>query len=126
MSKTRSLRNPTLTIGLIVFAVAAGLFITAVAGIAFLSGSKSTAIIQPAGGSVGDSRKKYTREEFSKLVIGKTEAEVIASVGRPESTSNYSDKTSWNYYYRVLNPVTGKYDHAHFDFRGGIATDIRW
>ena len=120
MSRTRGKRNPTLLIGAIVFAVATGLFLAV--AVAVVIASKSG---KPTEAAVGDSSKKYTREEFTKLVMGKTEAEVIKAVGRPESTDE-AEPILWRYSNLVLNPATGKYDKASVYFQNGVVFKINW
>jgi hypothetical protein len=52
----------------------------------------------------------YTREEFKALVLGKTEAEVIETVGRPDETNEGVTSHGWIYKRRTKDPVTGKTD----------------
>ena len=64
--------------------------------------------------------KVYTREEFKALVIGKTEAEVIEAMGRPDNASEIGTAKSWGYTHRTTDPVTGKADaEASIFFRDG-------
>ena len=51
----------------------------------------------------------YPREEFRKLVIGKTKDEVIAVVGKPERTGGGDDE-HWIYDGRTIDTTTGKTD----------------
>jgi hypothetical protein len=51
-----------------------------------------------------------TRDEFAKLVVGKTEAELIAALGKPDRTSPVGDDTWWHYDKAAKDPVTGKVD----------------
>ena len=64
----------------------------------------------------------YTRDEFKALVLGKTEAEVIAAVGRPDITTNQQ----WRYQLRVMNPAIGKPDRAVIVFDNGVVAEVRW
>jgi hypothetical protein len=88
----------------------------------------TSGLIQPEGGRVGDRDKKYTREEFKKLAIGKTPDQLIATLGRPTSTEDYRDGSPrrWYYYGRALNPATGEYSGAWIDFADGKAIDVDW
>ncbi len=65
----------------------------------------------------------YTRAEFESLVKGKTAEEVIALVGRPDSTLDHSPTTDdWVYSYLTTDPVTGKADRTtHLYFEDGKA-----
>lgn len=66
------------------------------------------------------------REEFKKAVMGKTAAEVLAAVGKPDQTDEGST-TSWYYRDRTVDPVTGKTDaltQVNFD-KGGRVEDVR-
>lgn len=56
------------------------------------------------------SKKTYTREEFKKLVMGKSEVEVMAAVGKPDSTSESGGWLSWFYYDTTVDPITSKAD----------------
>jgi outer membrane protein assembly factor BamE (lipoprotein component of BamABCDE complex) len=58
----------------------------------------------------GTSAKVYTRQEFSAKVIGKTSDEVIAAVGKPNSTQQFGRDPNWYYDYRTYDPITGKKD----------------
>jgi hypothetical protein len=52
----------------------------------------------------------YSRPEFSRLLIGKSEAEVIEAVGRPDETSEDDDARYWHFKKRTLDPVTEEKD----------------
>jgi hypothetical protein len=52
----------------------------------------------------------YSRPEFSRLVLGKSEAEVIEAVGRPDETSEDDDARYWHFKKRTLDPVTQEKD----------------
>lgn len=74
-----------------------------------------------------EAAKRMTREEFRKLLVGKTKDEVIAAVGRPEQTSD-GVMSLWSYYDRTVDPVTGKVDavaHVHFD-RSGVVVRVNY
>ena len=72
--------------------------------------------------------KTYTRDEFRKLVIGKSPDEVIAAVGKPNSTQDYG-KGSVNWYYdqRTTDPVTGNLDNtAQLIFENGRVASVNY
>lgn len=52
----------------------------------------------------------YSRPEFSRLVLGKSEAEVIKAVGRPDETSEDDDARYWHFKKRTLDPLTQEKD----------------
>ena len=56
-----------------------------------------------------EAKAAYTREGFRALVIGKTEAEVIAAVGEPDGIQGGGDPI-WYYHGRTRDPVTGTID----------------
>ena len=64
----------------------------------------------------------YTREEFKALVLGKTEAEVIEAVGRPDRTDGAG---MWVYRNRTRDLVTGKTDGTiRVFFREGKVSSV--
>jgi hypothetical protein len=85
-------------------------------------------LLKGADGKVGDAKKVYTRDEWTKLVTGKTPAELIAVVGRPNSTTDNPDNTPrrWMYWNRVMNPATGKAGSAWLEFEDGKVVRIEW
>lgn len=50
------------------------------------------------------------RPEFTRLVMGKGEAEVVAAVGPPDSTSEDDGTKFWHYKGRTRDPLTGATD----------------
>lgn len=68
------------------------------------------------------SQKQMTRDEFRKLVMGKTKDEVIAAVGKPEFTSKRSDTDEfWNYADLVTDPISGNLDwRTTVNFKNGV------
>ena len=63
--------------------------------------------------------RKYTREEFTALVVGRTKAEVIGLLGKPRATQQSGELELWDYPGRTTDPVTGKTDHnAQVEFQG--------
>jgi outer membrane protein assembly factor BamE (lipoprotein component of BamABCDE complex) len=87
--------------------------------------AKAKAVIQPAGEKVGDSKRIYTRDEFRKLVMGKTPDEVIAAVGKPDHTQKGEPGTFWYYTERTRDPATGKMDrNARLAFQDGRVSAV--
>ena len=54
--------------------------------------------------------KLYTRDEFRKLLVGKTADEVLQAVGKPDSTSETALGAYWYYRHKTTDPVTGQTD----------------
>ena len=52
----------------------------------------------------------YSRPQFSRLVLGKSEAEVIEAVGRPDETTEDDDARYWHFKKRTLDPLTQEKD----------------
>ncbi len=69
----------------------------------------------------------YIRADFSQRVMGKTEADVLAAVGRPAKTAADSDASYWHYRHRTTDPVSGTTDaDAQVVFRGGRVVDVSY
>lgn len=84
---------------------------------------------RPAGNGVAatTTTKTYTRDEFRKLVVGKTPDEVIAAVGRPDSTQDSGRDPTWYYDSRTRDPVSGKIDfHAQVIFQDGKVVRVNY
>jgi hypothetical protein len=80
----------------------------------------------PLKGAKGMTRV-YTRQEFRDLVMGKTQSEVIAAVGKPDSTQDDGLGVNWYYYNRTTDPVAGKIDgSAQVVFKGGRVTAVNY
>lgn len=60
----------------------------------------------------------FNRESFREQVMGKTEAEVAAAVGRPLSTSQYGSSVFWDYD-QILDAWTGQEGDATVTFHDG-------
>ncbi len=72
-----------------------------------------------------DKNRKYTRDEFKQLVVGKSRDEVIALLGKPKTTQQVGGVDFWEYPGRTTDPVTGKTDHnAQVEFDGDRASDV--
>jgi hypothetical protein len=82
---------------------------------------------QVVGVTKGQERK-FTREEWKTMLIGKTPEEVIAAVGRPNRTREYTDETphEWGYYNKVFNPVTAKYETGEVIFHDSKVVEATW
>lgn len=71
--------------------------------------------------------KAYTREEFKAKVMGKTEAEVIAAVGKPNDTSGAGGGVRWYYTRVTTDPATGKTDgRISVWFEGGRVVSVNF
>jgi hypothetical protein len=70
----------------------------------------------------------YSRDEFKKLVMGKTPDEVIAALGRPDGTNDNPDGSPrrWHYIRRVTNPETALPDSAVLLFADGKVAGVEW
>ena len=80
---------------------------------------------QKGAAAAGPSKRTCTREEFTKLVTGKTEADVIAAVGKPESTSETGGTRFLRYKGVTVDPVTGKTDYStQVRIDGGVCSMV--
>jgi hypothetical protein len=52
----------------------------------------------------------FTRTEFTKKVLGKSESEVIQAVGKPDDTSEDSNSRYWHFKRRTRDPLTNEKD----------------
>ena len=69
----------------------------------------------------------YSRPEFSRLVLGKSEEEVIDAVGRPNETSEDDDARYWHFKKRTLDPLTHEMDtDVQVIIKGGKVTNINY
>ena len=69
----------------------------------------------------------YSRPEFSRLVMGKSEAEVIEAVGRPDETSEDDDARYWHFKKRTLDPLTQEKDtDVQVVIKGGKVASINY
>jgi outer membrane protein assembly factor BamE (lipoprotein component of BamABCDE complex) len=70
-------------------------------------------------------RKTWPRDEFRKLLLGKTRDEVLETIGKPYQTENSGDVV--NLYYRnvTVDPITGKVDdHAQVVIERGTVVRV--
>jgi hypothetical protein len=83
---------------------------------------------RPAGAAKVDAAVKvYTRQEFRDLVMGKTEDEVIAAVGKPDETTEDGDAIRWTYEGRVRDPGPGQPAATPVVvFREGKAAEVQY
>jgi hypothetical protein len=72
--------------------------------------------------------KLYTRDEFRKLLMGKTAEEVIQLIGKPKSTSDTPDRNPmWLYRGITYDPLAKNTDiSTYVYFRRGVVDDIRF
>jgi outer membrane protein assembly factor BamE (lipoprotein component of BamABCDE complex) len=64
--------------------------------------------------------KVYTREEFRKLIDGRTQDEVLKLIGKPRRTSEVGPYQYWHYDGVTRDVVTGKLDrNVQLVFEGG-------
>jgi hypothetical protein len=69
--------------------------------------------------------RKYTRDEFKQLVLGKTRDELIGLLGKPNATQESGDLELWDYYSRTTDPTTGKTDQdAQVEFQNGRVENV--
>jgi len=72
-------------------------------------------------------KRQYTRDEFKARVVGKTEAEVIAAVGKPSQTSDSGATRYWYYEEVTTDPATGKIDYrAQLVIERGKVTGVSY
>ena len=60
-------------------------------------------------GTSEPARPQYTRDQFQARIMGKSVDQVIASVGRPDTTQENSGQWYW-YYSCSYDPITGRGD----------------
>ena len=75
-----------------------------------------------------DTDTVYARDEFKRIVLGKTPEQVIAAIGRPDVQGGAEGDGPewWHYHERVRNPVTGKANGVTLKFVGGRVTEVEW
>jgi hypothetical protein len=52
------------------------------------------------------------RDDFKSAILLKTPDQVIAAVGRPDTTQQAGTTEYWNYHHSTKDPVTGKVDNS--------------
>jgi hypothetical protein len=71
--------------------------------------------------------KTWTREEFRKLVMGKTPDEVIAAVGRPDKIHDDQGGQSWYYDQRTIETLNDTIDNrVRLRIEGGRVVDVSY
>lgn len=76
-----------------------------------------------------EKREQLSRVEFEAQVTGKTRAELLDTVGRPDSTTDLTDVECWVYWRRTTNPVTLKadsYASVRIDRKTGRVVEVRY
>ena len=69
----------------------------------------------------------YTREEFTRLVIGKSSEEIEASVGKPNMTSEAAGEIILIYFHPTVDPENGTKDAiVRIHFEKGKAVRIKF
>lgn len=82
------------------------LFGLAVAGGAYVAVSRALRPPPPAS----PPEPVFTRPEFTRRVMGKTESEVVAAVGKPDETTEDNSARYWHYKKRTQDPLTQEKD----------------
>lgn len=120
--------NPTQKTIPTMAAVAVGLIFGAImAGAILLLQPAKDEPIAPvqANPAVADKQPRMTRPEFLAKVMGKTEAEVLAAIGRPEKTTGNPGDLSWWYRNQTTDPVSLKDDPtAVVWFKNGVVWNV--
>lgn len=87
----------------------------------------ATGCIEPVTSGSRSVKKVYSRDEFRKIVQGKTPDEVIVLVGRPEFTEDGEGIMSWFYHGLTRDPYTGKMDDTVLvNFEYGRASGVTY
>jgi hypothetical protein len=69
----------------------------------------------------------YSRPEFSRLVLGKSETEVITAVGPPDETTEDDEARYWHFKKRTLDPLTREKDtDVQVIIKDGKVADINY
>lgn len=67
-------------------------------------------LILGCAGQVGPKQQTETRDAFRAKVLGRTEGELLETIGTPDRTSQTGNVKSWTWKERTHDPVTGKVD----------------
>lgn len=93
------------------------------AGGAFYAYERSRRSPEPAK----DARPVFTRPEFTRRVMDRTEAEVIQAVGKPDETTDDNDAKYWHFKKRTRDPLTRAEDSdVQVVIKGGKVTDVNY
>ncbi len=69
--------------------------------------------------------RRYTRDEFRSLVVGKDREEVLGLLGKPRSTQESGPLEFWDYPGRTTDPTTGKTDQGvQVEFENGTVSGV--
>ena len=72
-------------------------------------------------------RGLYSRTAFRNLILGATPSEVLAAVGKPESTVDQTRVQYWFYRERTKDIVTDNIDSsATVEFRNGVVENVTY
>jgi len=71
-----------------------------------------------------NNKAKYTKEEFREIIKGKTKAELLNILGRPNSTQDYETTEHWFYDKIVYDPITRTNRDVNLVIKYGIVTNI--
>jgi hypothetical protein len=83
--------------------------------------------ISCGGGDGNEAKTVYLRDEFGKLVQGKTQEEVLKAVGKPDRTQSAGDRVYWYYNKITKDPVKNKIDsRAQVLFQGGRVASVSY
>jgi outer membrane protein assembly factor BamE (lipoprotein component of BamABCDE complex) len=92
----------------------------------FLVGCGPT-LVPPSGQTAGANKETYTREQFDKLVVGKTQDEVLQAVGKPYLTSQADGVVYWHYMDRTRDPLTKGIDtDVQLIFKNGHVSAVNY
>ncbi len=81
----------------------------------------------PGGQAEPPASLVYGRDDFTQLLMDKSEEDVVEAVGRPDRTSEDSDTSYWHYHRRTQDSVTNRLDDdAQVVFRGGKVVGVNY
>lgn len=87
----------------------------------------SQPVASPKPSPVVKASQRLTREDFDKLVIGKTTDEVLRLAGKPDDTTKHSEESeSWSYKNIAIDKVTGKTGSAIVHFKSGTVDTVSY
>jgi hypothetical protein len=102
----------------IVLLVAGGLFLEFAVAAVFVLDRSPTGSVQPA-------RKSYPRSELKRLVIGKSQAEVLQLLGRPDHTFEHAGGVDWTYLGISYDPIAREEPSlARLNFQAGRVVSV--
>jgi hypothetical protein len=81
----------------------------------------------PAAGQGQPAQDKMSRQEFRRLVTGRTMNQVLENVGKPHDTQDSEISVYWYYQNRTVDPVTGKTDwQVQVVFTNGCVSSVNF